>query len=138
VARGHRCHAEIKDLEITAELVHGRARGKTSEGGRRCDEAPCLRYRGGYILAAYRVTNVFVPYVRVDNRDALHISGESFVYVSTATRFTLGLRAEIGERVIVKAEGTLNREMDWDGSKPSDLYPIIPNDVVTTSLVIKY
>jgi hypothetical protein len=131
-------HAEIKDLELTAEVVHGRARGKTSDGGRRCDEAPCLRYRGGYIQAAYRVTNVFIPYFRVDNRDALHISGTSFVYVSTATRFTLGLRAEIGTRVIVKAEGTLNREMDWDFQKPSATYPTIPNDVVTTSLVIKY
>jgi hypothetical protein len=87
------------------------------------------------VLAAYRVNNVFVPYFRVDNRDALHVAGTDFVYISTATRFTLGLRAEIGTRVIVKAEGTLNREMDLDGE---DRVPPIENDVVTTSLVIKY
>jgi hypothetical protein len=129
-------HAEIKDLELTAEFVRGRARGATSMDGPRCDEAPCLRYRGGYLLAGYRVNNTFVPYFRVDNRDALHLSGASFVYVSTATRFTLGLRAEIGTRVIVKAEGTLNREMDLFGAEVK--FPPIENDVVTTSLVIKY
>jgi len=135
-------HAEIKDLEITAEFVRGRAKGKTSEMGPRCDDAPCLKYRGGYLLAAYRVTNVFIPYLRVDNRDAMHWSGASFVYISTSTRLTVGLRAEIGERVILKAEGTLNREMDIDFSKPEVAeglsFPVIPNDVVTTSLVIKY
>jgi hypothetical protein len=89
-------------------------------------------------MTAYRVNNTFIPYFRVDNRDALHWSGASFVYISTATRFTLGVRAEIGTHVIVKAEGTLNREMDYDFT---DAYPMgvtIPNDVVTTSLVIKY
>ncbi len=129
-------HAEIKDLELTAEFVRGRAKGATSVAGPECDEAPCLRYRGAYLLAGYRVNNTFVPYFRVDNRDALHLSGASFVYVSTATRFTLGLRAEIGTRVIVKAEGTLNREMDLFGADVK--FPPIENDVVTTSLVIKY
>jgi hypothetical protein len=128
-------HAELGDLELTAEVVRGRARGETSMGGPRCDVAPCLRYRGGYLLAAYRVTNVFVPYVRVDNRDAMHWAGASFVYISTTTRLTVGLRAELGARVIVKAEGTLNREIDVDGE---DRIPVIPNDVFTTSLVIKY
>lgn len=128
-------HAEIGDLELTAEFVRGRAKGETSTMGPRCDVAACLKYWGGYLLAAYRVTNMFVPYVRVDNRDAMHWSGASFVYISTAARATLGLRAEIGTRVIVKAEGTLNRELDLDGE---DRIPVIPNDVVTTSLVIKY
>ena len=67
---------------------------------------------------------------------------QRFVYISTSTRLTVGLRAEIGERVILKAEGTLNREMDIDFSKPAVAeglsFPVIPNDVVTTSLVIKY
>jgi hypothetical protein len=44
-------------------------------------------------------------------------------------RFTVGIRAEIGTRVIVKAEGTLNRELGP--------IPQFPNDVITTSLVLK-
>jgi hypothetical protein len=131
-------HVEIKDLEVTAEFVRGRARGQTSlmiPAGLRCDDAPCLKYWGGYLLAAYRVTNVFIPYFRIDSRDALHEAGSSFVYISTSARATLGVRAEIGTRVIVKAEGTLNREIDLDDE---DRIPVIPNDVVTTSLVIKY
>lgn len=133
-------HAELKDLELTAEFVRGRAKGQTSDIGPRCDLAPCLKYYGGYLLAAYRVTNVFIPYLRSDFRDAMHWAGASFVYISQATRFTLGLRAEIGTRVIVKAEGTLNREMDPEqllGGTATRI-PTIPNDVFTTSLVIKY
>lgn len=128
-------HAELGDLELTVEFVRGRAKGGTSDIGPRCDVAPCLKYRGGYVLAAYRVNNTFIPYVRVDNRDAMHWSGASFVYISTATRFTGGLRAEIGTRVIVKAEYTHNREMDLFGS---DRVPPIENDILTSSLVIKY
>ena len=71
----------------------------------------------------------------IDSRDALHEAGASFVYISTSARATVGVRAEIGTRVIVKAEGTLNREIDLDDE---DRIPVIPNDVVTTSLVIKY
>ena len=124
-------HIEWKDFEFTGEVVHGRARGKTAPGAMaKCDLAPCLRYTGGYALAAYRATNTFVPYVRVDYRDATHWSGASFVYISTLGRATLGLRAEIGTRVIAKIEATKNRELDR--------VPQIPNDVVTSSLVIKY
>lgn len=133
-------HAEIKDLELTAEFVRGRAKGDTSMIGPRCDIAPCLKYYGGYLLAGYRVNNVFVPYVRADFRDAMHWAGASFVYISQATRFTLGVRAEIGSRVILKVEGTLNREIDPEqliGGEPTRI-PTIPNDVVTSSLVIKY
>jgi hypothetical protein len=133
-------HAEIKDLELTAEFVHGRAKGETSTVGPRCDVAPCLKYYGGYLLAGYRLSNVFVPYFRTDFRDAMHWSGASFVYISQATRFTLGVRAEIGTRVILKAEGTLNREMTPEQLFGGDAtrIPTIPNDVVTSSLVIKY
>ncbi|HSD89004.1 MAG TPA: outer membrane beta-barrel protein [Kofleriaceae bacterium] len=120
-------HAEIKDFEFTAEAVHGRAKGKTSMV--RCDVAPCLRYTGGYVQLAYRATNTWVPYARVDYRDAVHLSGASFVYVSDLWRATLGIRAEIGTRVIAKLEATKNNELQGY---------TIPNDVVTTSLVLKY
>jgi len=123
-------HAEIQDVELTAEYVKGKAKGATSPGMlARCDLAPCLDYQGAYGQVAYRLTNTFVPYVRVDWRDAVHESGASFVYISELVRGTLGLRAEIGTRVIWKVEGTLNRELGR--------IPQFPNDVVTTSLVIK-
>ena len=123
-------HVEIKDVELTAEYVKGKAKGATTPGMlARCDLAPCLDYQGAYGQVAYRLTNTFVPYVRVDWRDALHESGASFVYISELVRGTVGLRAEIGTRVIMKLEGTLNRELGR--------IPQFPNDVVTTSLVIK-
>jgi Putative beta-barrel porin-2, OmpL-like. bbp2 len=123
-------HWAWHDLELTAELVHGRANGQTSELGPRCDLAPCIRYTGAYGLASYRLTNVLEPYARVDWRDALHQSGASFVYISQLVRFTVGVRAELGAHVIVKAEATLDRELGG--------IPQFPNDVVTSSLVIKY
>jgi hypothetical protein len=124
-------HVEIKDLELTAEYVRGKAKGLTSSPtAPKCDEAPCLDYKGAYGLAAYRVTNMFVPYARVDWRDAYHWAGTSFVYISPLIRATVGLRAEIGTRVIAKLEGTKNIELEN--------LPVIKNDVVTSSLVIKY
>jgi hypothetical protein len=121
-------HAEWNDLELTAELVHGRADGKTSDVA--CDLAPCIRYTGAYGLLSYRLTNLLEPYVRIDWRDATHRSGASFVYISQLVRLTAGVRAELGAHVIVKAEGTLDRELGR--------LPQFPNDVLTTSLVIKY
>ena len=123
-------HLEYKDLEITAEGVQGRAKGKTSGMNlSECDEAPCITYKGAYGLFAYRLTNMFVPYARVDWRDAEHESGVDFVYIAKELRATVGLRAEIGTRVILKAEGTVNRELGP--------IPQFPNDVLTTSLVLK-
>jgi hypothetical protein len=129
-------HADLGDLEVTFEFVRGRAKGDTSMVGPRCDLAPCLKYYGGYLQAAYRLTNMLIPYVRGDFRDAMHWSGASFVYISQLSRYTVGLRAEIGSHVIVKAEGTLNREGDLDVE--TSRIPSFPNDVFTTSLVIKY
>jgi hypothetical protein len=124
-------HAEIADFEFTAELVHGRANGATSATAvADCDVAPCLHYTGGYALLAWRVSNIFVPYVRADYRDALHESGASFVYIADLWRATVGLRAEIGNRVIVKAEATKNTELGR--------IPQFPDDVVTSSLVLKF
>ncbi len=124
-------HVEWKDLELTAELVHGRANGKTSAMAvAGCDVAPCIHYTGGYVLLAYRVTNVFVPYARADYRDAEHESGASFVYYADLWRATVGLRAEIGNRVILKLEATKNQELGR--------VPQFPDDVVTSSLVLKF
>jgi hypothetical protein len=59
----------------------------------------------------------------------LHQSGASFVYYSELMRVTAGVRAEIGTRVIVKVEATKNIEL---GELPQ-----FPNDVITSSLVLK-
>jgi Putative beta-barrel porin-2, OmpL-like. bbp2 len=123
-------HLDYKDFELTAEFVQGKAKGKTSPTAvADCDEAPCIKYKGAYGLVGYRLTNMFTPYGRVDWRDAEHESGASFVYIAKLVRFTVGIRAEIGTRVILKAEGTLNRELGP--------IPQFPNDVLTTSLVLK-
>src|SRR5262249_15756949 len=94
---------EIRDLEIAAELVQGRAEGQTEGLMPACGVAPCLRYMGAYGQVAYRATNWLTPYTRVDWRDALHQSGASFVYIADLMRLTLGLRFDIGQYVIVKA-----------------------------------
>ncbi|MCE9574375.1 MAG: porin [Deltaproteobacteria bacterium] len=125
-------HGAVKDLEFAAEAVWGAARGKTDTGpdARTCDLAPCLHYKAAYGLVAWRASNTFIPYARVDWRDALHQAGASFVYVSKLARATVGLRAELGEAVIVKAEYTLNREL---GAAPQ-----FPDDIFTSSLVVKF
>jgi hypothetical protein len=123
-------HVDWKDFELTAELVKGRANGVTSPMSPRCDVAACIRYTGAYGLLSHRLTNELEPYARVDWRDAVHQSGASYVYISKLVRYTIGLRSELGAHVIVKAEATLNRELGR--------LPQFPDDVLTTSLVIKY
>ncbi len=123
-------HADWKNIDFTAELVHGRANGQTTDPtGPECDIAPCLHYTGAYVLTAYRATNTFEPFFRVDWRSAEHDSGASFAYISDLVRFTAGLRAEISPRVIAKVEGTVVRELNAIQ---------FPDDVVTSSLVLKY
>jgi hypothetical protein len=112
--------------------VWGHAPGKTSStaGVAVCDLAPCLAYKAAYGLVAWRATNTWVPYLRVDWRDALHQHGAEFVYVSKLARATVGVRAEFGDAVIVKAEYTYDRELGR--------IPQFPDDVFTASLVVKF
>ena len=105
-------------------------KGKRSAVGPPCDVAACLDYTAWYALVGYRVTNALQPYFRVDYRDALHTYGASFVYISDLYRFTVGLRAELGSRVIAKVEAT--KVLETGG------LPDFPDDVITSSLVIKY
>ena len=127
-------HLSWRDLEIFAEYVVGRAKGdpQTSdfEGVNDCAEAPCLEYQGAYGLLGYRVTNAFIPYLRADWRDALHRDGMSFVYISELFRVTPGVRLEIATHVIIKAEYTVNTELGR--------IPEFPNDVFTSSVIIRY
>lgn len=123
-------HVELRDLEATFELVHGRANGQTSMTGPHCDVAACIHYTGAYGQIAYHLTNTFIPYVRMDWRDAVHQSGDSFVYISDLMRATVGLRMEIGTRVILKIEATKNQELGR--------IPQFPDDVATSSLILRY
>jgi hypothetical protein len=119
-----------KRLVGTAEVVRGKAEGKTTPGtDTPCDIAPCLDYRGAYGLLGVRATSWLTPYARVDWRDATHMSGASFVYVSKILRVTTGANLRFGSSVIVKAEYTVNRTLDP--------LPQFPDDIFTSSLVLK-
>ncbi len=135
---GADAHLEIGDFEATAEYVHGIAKGETSQPtltmptpSAPCDIAPCINYTGAYGLFGYHATNMVIPFARVDWRDALHQSGASFVYISKILRATAGVRLEIGTHLIVKAEYTTIRELN-----PG--VPQIPDDVFTSSVIVKY
>lgn len=128
-------HLRRHNLVLRAEFVQGRADGKTetppsSEFTKPCGAVPCLQFKGAYGLVGYRVTNIVMPYVRVDWRDALHRNGASFVYISELGRLTSGLRLTLTPNLIVKAEYTLNRELGR--------IPQFNNDVFTSSLVVTY
>ena len=124
-------HLHRQNLVLRGEFIQGRAKGSTEEGQRaRCGLAPCLEFKGAYGLAGYRLTNIVMPYVRVDWREAIHQSGASFVYISHTLRGTTGVRFTVNENLIIKAEYNVNREL---GRVPG-----FPNDVFTSSLVVKY
>jgi hypothetical protein len=123
-------HLDVRGFEMQAEFVQGQAAGRSSASGISCDEAPCLEYKGAYGLFAYRITNWLMPYARLDWRQAQHQDGASFVYISDAVRATAGLRLEFGAFVILKAEYTHVQEIGR--------LVEFPDDVLTTSLVVKY
>ena len=130
-------HLDWHDVLVTVEVVAGQAEGRTevkAGGGSPavppCGGAPCLDYKGAYGQIGYRLLHWLTPYARIDWRDALHQSGASFVYVSNLVRATGGIRLELGTSVIIKAEYTVNRELGR--------IPEFPNDVMTSSLVVKY
>lgn len=123
-------HLDWHDIDLTGEVMFGKLDGNAAPGDAPCSLAPCLRYRGGYVQVGYRLSNTLIPFARVDVRDALHRSGQSFVYVSQVLRATAGFRVELGTNVILKAEYDLNREL---GRAPQ-----LPNDVFTSTMILKY
>jgi hypothetical protein len=127
---GFDAHLEWRDLNVTAELVKGKAEGDTLRGEPPCSGAPCLEYLAGYGLVAYRLNGWLMPFARGDFRQAVHTSGASFVYHSDLMRATGGLRFDIGSHVIFKGEYTHIVEL---GPVPS-----FPNDVLTSSLVARW
>lgn len=116
------------DFDVTAEYVQGKQPGKT-ESMVECDAAPCLHYKGAYVLVDRYVTPTLIPYLRVDWRSAVHINGTQFVYESHTLRATVGAQFSMTSRIIGKLEYTYNRELGG--------IPQFPDDVLTTSLVVK-
>ncbi len=122
---------EVGDFLVVAEAVTGAAQGKsdTEDAVNTCSVASCLSYRAAYGLVASRATSFLRPYVRVDFRSARHRSGDDFAYVSDVLRATGGLNFTLGAHVNVKLEYTFNNELGQ---------PQFPDDVFTSSLVVKY
>jgi hypothetical protein len=129
-------HYHRQNLVLRAEFVQGRAKGETTpppepdDYVKPCNEVACLQFKGAYGLLGYRLTNILMPYVRVDWRDALHRKGTSFVYISELGRLTPGIRLALTPNLLVKAEYTINRELGR--------IPQFNNDVFTSSLVVTY
>ncbi len=121
---------DVHDVLFTAEWVHGIASGSTNLGDPPCATAPCLHFTGAYAQLAYRLFNWLTPFARVDGRDAFHRDGTSFVYISTLMRSTSGLRFELSESALVKAEYTHVQQL---GRAPQ-----FASDVATSSFVLKF
>lgn len=115
-------------MQLQAEYVIGRANGKDS-GGVTCGASPCIKYKGAYGLVGVRVAWYFVPYARVDWRQADLHSGFDYAYMSDVLRTTVGVRFEPNSRVAVKAEYTFNAELTKFQ---------FPNDIFTSSFVVSY
>jgi hypothetical protein len=115
-------------FQFQAEYVLGRANGRDL-GGVRCGAAACLSYKGAYGLAGVRLLYIFVPYLRVDWRQADMRSARDYAYMSDVVRATVGLRIEPHSRIALKAEYTFNRELTAFQ---------FPDDVLTTSFVVSY
>jgi hypothetical protein len=116
-------------FDISAEFVQGKQPGKTESMDVECDLAPCLDYKGAYLLVDHYVTPKVIPYVRFDWRSAVHIKATEFVYESHTFRTTVGAQYEMNSKIIGKLEYTYNRELGG--------IPQFPDDVITTSLVVK-
>jgi hypothetical protein len=122
--------ARLRDLagwDITAEYVQGKQQGRSGMAGVECDLAPCLTYKGAYVVADHRLKPWITPYVRVDWRDAVHQRGADFVYESHTLRSTVGVHLEMTSRIVGKVEYTWNHELG---------VPSFPHDVVTSSVVV--
>lgn len=121
--------AQLRDLhgwDAVAEYVQGVQQGQTMAVP--CDLAPCLSYKGAYLLVDRRVTEGFTPYVRLDWRSAVHEHGADFVYESHVARATIGAHFEMTNTILGKIEYTHNHELDR--------IPQFADDVLTTSIVV--
>jgi hypothetical protein len=112
--------------DVVAEYVQGIQQGWTERSP--CDVAPCLDYKGAYVLVDRAIQPWAIPYVRIDWRDAVHEHEPQFVYESHVVRATIGAHFEMTNRILAKIEYTFNHELDG--------VPQFADDVVTSSLVV--
>ena len=118
---------DLHQFDVIAELIQGSQDGSPMSGVV-CGGAPCLTYKGGYLLVDHHVNGQLTPYVRVDFRNAIHLHGADFVYESHTLRSTIGANVAVTSRIIAKLEYTINRELGG--------IPQFNDDVVTSSLVV--
>jgi hypothetical protein len=118
---------DFHQFDVQAEYVQGLLQGKTVSPTP-CDAAPCLDYKGAYLLVDHRVSPHFTPYARIDWRDAVHENGATFVYESHVLRQTIGARLSLTSRILWKLEYTFNEELDN--------IPSFADDIITTSVVV--
>ena len=91
-----------------------------------CDVADCLVYKGAYLLVSRRFQR-WIPYARVDWRQATHQRGADFVYEARSVRGTFGLHVDLNSHVRAKVEYNWNHELG---------VPNFPHDVITSSIVV--
>jgi hypothetical protein len=118
---------DLRGFDAAAEYVQGNQPGQADQMIE-CGLAPCLEYKGAYLLVDRRMNKWLTPYVRFDWRSAVHIKGTEFVYESHTFRATVGGQFEVTSRIIGKVEYTYNRELGG--------IPQFPDDVLTTSIVV--
>ncbi|MFO0577861.1 MAG: hypothetical protein U1A78_27960 [Polyangia bacterium] len=96
-------HVIYRDLELRAEYLKTEAEGFIGSASK--NPLPHLSAQGFYAEASYRILNWLGVMVRGDLRDASHIDySVPFAYVSQMWRLTGGLRFDINNNVIFKAE----------------------------------
>ena len=119
--------SDFHRFDVYGELVRGKQEG-AGMAGLPCGIAPCLDYKGGYLLVDRRMNTWLEPYVRLDWRDAVHVNGAVFAYESHVIRATIGVHVALTYRILGKVEYTFNHELDG--------IPQFPDDVLTSSLVV--
>jgi hypothetical protein len=118
---------DLHGFDAMAEYVQGKQEG-ASTSMTPCDAAPCLTYKGAYLLVDHRIRPWITPYARVDWRSAVHTSGAAFVYESHTIRSTIGAHFEMTSRILAKIEYTWNHEL---GNIPQ-----FADDILTSSIVV--
>jgi hypothetical protein len=115
----------LPEIELRAEWLRGNSPGDAESQTYALD----LK-NGGYVEALVRLGPVFGLLGRGELRDAVVTLATDRIYITKSWRAVAGARLTLGEHVILKLEAIHNGEY---GRVPS-----IPNDVVTSSLVVQY
>lgn len=145
-------HVIYRDFELRAEYLRTEAEGFI--GSPTKNALPRLVAQGFYAEASYRILNWLGVMVRADLRDASHIDYTiPFAYVSQLWRVTGGLRFDINNNIMVKAEylhlqpfGRMKEGLDDNAAVGPMMNPTTGGTVagdfaadwLTTSLVLRY